>query len=150
MLLENKPLLIHVACEVVVLGVLIFWIHRKTSNLWDQVDELSQRLEDQEDTIQNHSRLIKEIIQMLNNQRVQTKSQSIKPPPHNRPPVKRPQPPPQIEEPDFEDEFNETESDMDEALKDELAELELGFTINDVDDNDVDDNDVDDVEGEKN
>lgn len=150
-LLENKTLLIHVACEVVVLGVLIFWVHRKTSNLWDQIDELSQRLEDQEDKIQNHERIIKEMIQVLK-QRQPTSVQSQPPrssrvskKPHLKSPVKKPtitksrhnnvlvddpvdDPVDDKFDDPVDDEFDETESEMDEALKDELAELDIDFS----------------------
>ena len=145
MLLENKTLLIHVTCEVVVLGVLIFWVHRRTSNLWEQIEDMSQRLEDQEDKIQNHERIIKEMINMLNSQRVPPAQQSVvkqTKPPHRKPPARKLQ---KVEEPveDIEenllemnieeDDFEETESEMDDALKDELAELDVDLSTDDQD-----------------
>ena len=119
MLLENKSFLIHVTCEVVVLSVLIFWVSRKTNNLWEQIDDLSQRLEDQEEKIDNHERIIKQLIDTLNKTRIQptykqhkntvTKSKVI---------INN-----DVNDDDDVNDQEETESQMDEALREELAEL---------------------------
>lgn len=73
----------HVACEVLVLSVVMFWVHKKTSNLWTQIEELTQRIEDQEEKIQNHERVLKQIIDLFNseNKRKETQSQmqAVKP-----------------------------------------------------------------------
>jgi hypothetical protein len=65
-ILQNKTLLIHVACEVVTVGVLVFLITKKTNNLWLQVDVLTKKLEEQEEVIQNHERIIKQLVAFVN------------------------------------------------------------------------------------
>ena len=146
LLFENKSTLIHVTCEVVVLGVLVFWVNRKTSNLWEQVDDLSQRLEEQEEKIQNHERIIKQLIETINQSRVANQSQ--KPKTHKNQVIVK-----NVTE-DIEDinvtnitindlveqsedttdleELEETESEMDEALKEELEELKTDFSESNI------------------
>ena len=65
-LLENKQI-VHVATEIVVLIGLTFYFSSKNKKLLDHIEDLSQRLEDQEDMIQKHEQIIKQLVQVINN-----------------------------------------------------------------------------------
>lgn len=66
-LLENKQL-IHIATEVVALIALIFYFSSKNKKLMQYIEDLSQRLEDQEDLIQKHEQIIRQLVQAVNAQ----------------------------------------------------------------------------------
>ena len=120
MMFEYKQLIIHVACEVVVFGVLIFWIHKRTSSLSLQIEELTQRVDDQEEKLQNHERILKQMTEMINKRGSHSKPSSA-PKTESSKPHKKPKPEKKVEETQIE----ETESEMDERIRDELAELEI-------------------------
>jgi hypothetical protein len=56
-LFENKQLL-HIASEVVVLSGIVFYISQTNKKLMSHIDELNQRLDEQEDIIKKHERII--------------------------------------------------------------------------------------------
>lgn len=64
-LLENKQV-IHVATEIVVLIGIMFYFSSKNKKLVSHIEDLSQRLEDQEDLIQKHEQVIKQLVQTIN------------------------------------------------------------------------------------
>ena len=66
-LLENKQI-IHIATEVVVLIGLTFYFSSKNKKLMEHIEDLSQRLEDQEDLIQKHEQIIRQLVQAVNKQ----------------------------------------------------------------------------------
>jgi hypothetical protein len=71
-LLQNKQIA-HVATEIVVLLGITFYFSSKNKKLLEHIEDLSQRLEDQEDSIQKHDQIIKQLVQIVNNINVQPK-----------------------------------------------------------------------------
>ena len=65
-LLENKQI-IHIATEIVVLIGITFYFSSKNKKLLSHIEDLSQRLEDQEDLIQKHEQIIKQLFNTVNN-----------------------------------------------------------------------------------
>jgi len=72
-LLENKQM-IHIATEIVVLIGITFYFSSKNKKLSEYIEDLSQRLEDQEDLIQKHEQIIRQLVQAVN-----TQTDSVKP-----------------------------------------------------------------------
>lgn len=66
-LLENKQI-IHIAAEIVVLIGITFYFSSKNKKLSDHIEDLSQRLEEQEDLIQKHEQIIRQLVQAMNAQ----------------------------------------------------------------------------------
>lgn len=69
-LLQNKQIA-HVATEIVVLIGLTFYFSSKNKKLLEHIEDLSQRLEDQEDTIQKHEQIINELVKLVNRPQLQ-------------------------------------------------------------------------------
>lgn len=65
-LLGNKQQLIHVASEVVVLLGLTFYFNSQNKKLTGHIEDLAQRIEEQEDLIQNHENIIKQLVKKVN------------------------------------------------------------------------------------
>jgi hypothetical protein len=65
-LFENKQI-IHIATEIVALIGIIFYFSSKNKKLLEHIEDLSQRLEDQEDLIQKHEQIIRQLVQAVNN-----------------------------------------------------------------------------------
>jgi len=76
-LLENQRL-VHIVSEFLILIVLIYYFNQKYKKMLSYIEDLVQRVEEQEDIIQKHDQLIKNIMsQQLQIQQLQTqKSQS--------------------------------------------------------------------------
>ena len=64
-ILENKQI-IHIATEIVALMGIIFYFSSKNKKLLSHIEDLSQRLEEQEDLIQKHEKIIKQLVQIVN------------------------------------------------------------------------------------
>ncbi len=64
-LLENKQI-IHIATEIIVLIGITFYFSSKNRKLSAHIEDLSQRLEDQEDLIQKHEQIIRQLVQAVN------------------------------------------------------------------------------------
>ena len=64
-LLEHKNL-IHIATEIGVLVGLTFYFSSKNKKLLEHIEDLSQRLEEQEDLIQKHDQILKQLVQVVN------------------------------------------------------------------------------------
>ena len=56
-ILENKQI-IHIATEIVALMGIIFYFSSKNKKLLSHIEDLSQRLEEQEDLIQKHEKMM--------------------------------------------------------------------------------------------
>lgn len=82
-LLENKQI-VHIATEIVVLIGITFYFSSKNKKLLGHIEDLSQRLEDQEDMIQKHEQIIKQLVQVINNKSPGPKSAHVSPK-HNQP-----------------------------------------------------------------
>ena len=65
-LLENKQI-IHIVTEIIAAIVIIFYFSSKYKKLLGHIEDLSQRLEEQEDIIQKHELIIKQLVQAINN-----------------------------------------------------------------------------------
>ena len=65
-LLENKQI-IHIVTEIITVIVIIFYFSSKNRKLLGHIEDLSQRLEEQEDIIQKHELIIKQLVQAINN-----------------------------------------------------------------------------------
>jgi hypothetical protein len=63
----NKQQMIHMAAEVVILLGVIIYFNQKNRKLSNQIEDLIQRVEEQEDIIQKHDQLIQTISTFLNN-----------------------------------------------------------------------------------
>ena len=59
---DNKQLMIHVVSEVVVLVGITFYFNQKNKTLLAHIEELAQRVEEQEDLLQKHDQIIQKII----------------------------------------------------------------------------------------
>jgi len=66
-LLENKQI-IHVASEIVVLTGITFYFSQKNKKLVGHIEDLSERLEEQEDLIQKHEQVIRKLVEFVNKQ----------------------------------------------------------------------------------
>jgi hypothetical protein len=107
-LFENKQQLVHIASEVVVLLGLTFYFNSQNKKLTGHIEDLAQRIEEQEDLIQNHETIIKQLVEQVNKlgQRkqptvTQTDPRPLSPkilrekrkpsrPAHSQPPLERP------------------------------------------------------------
>jgi sugar-specific transcriptional regulator TrmB len=65
-LLENKQI-IHIASEIVILLGLTFYFNQKNKKLLGYIEDLSQRVEEQEDLLQKHEEIIKKLVEFINN-----------------------------------------------------------------------------------
>ena len=65
-LLENKQI-IHIVTEIIAAIVIIFYFSSKYKKLLGHIEDLSQRLEEQEDIIQKHELIIKQLVHAINN-----------------------------------------------------------------------------------
>jgi hypothetical protein len=152
-LLQN-PQIIHIISEAVVIIGITFYFSQKTKKLMNHINDLTQRLEDQEDIIQKHEQLILKLMNSVDelnnkpnpNQYLQQplKQQPVKQQPISRPPENVPiinvrrvvvgsgKKEPKVEEvkvEELEEEYTneieeDQEDDLDAELAEELAELE--------------------------
>ena len=63
--MDNKYQIIHIVSEVVVLAGLFFYINTKNKKLINRINELTQRLEEQEDIIQKHENMLLKLISVV-------------------------------------------------------------------------------------
>jgi predicted RNase H-related nuclease YkuK (DUF458 family) len=63
---ENKSMLIHVAAEIIVVIGITFYFSQKNKKLMGHINDLIQRIEEQEDTIQKHEQLINNLTNAIN------------------------------------------------------------------------------------
>ena len=63
---ENKSMLIHVAAEIIVVIGITFYFSQKNKKLMGHINDLIQRIEEQEDTIQKHEQLINNLTNAVN------------------------------------------------------------------------------------
>ena len=97
-LLEKKDI-IHITTEIVVLIGITFYFSSKNKKLLDHIEDLSKRIEEQEDIVQKHEKIIMQLVQNINNQNNQNinnqnnqniNNQNIKPTTRNQTqPVKK-------------------------------------------------------------
>ena len=144
----NKQLMIHIASEVVVLVGITFYFNQKNKKLVAHLEDLAQRVEEQEELLQKHDQMIKQIMEYVNRQHLhhQNKTRTLQGSTKNKPRLKsppiekkdssneRPRTPVRVSfaspevsptsKPVESDESDETDdSDLDEELEDELNDL---------------------------
>lgn len=136
----NKQQMIHMAAEVVILLGVIFYFNQKNRRLSSQIEDLIQRVEEQEDTIQKHEQLLQKIALHLNS-KVSVPDVAKSTPRGPRPaPKPKPEPAPTVTfstetfvpstgggEPDIFEEnssSSENENEFVEELQEELQELD--------------------------
>jgi hypothetical protein len=147
--MENKQM-VHIASEIVVLFGLTFYFNQKNKKLMSHIEDLAQKVEEQDDLLQKHEQVIKKMVEFINQnpspQSVLVQTQHHKPKKilakevHTKPPLTvRKQPmkesPQKVSfktdipketkvEQYTEEEEEEDESDLDAELAEELRELE--------------------------
>lgn len=132
-LLENKQQLIHVASEVVVLIGLTFYFSSKNKKLMQHIEDLAQRLEEQEDLIQKHEQIIRQLVATVSN--INQPRQRVAQPVTEKKSVRAKQKPkktskqvkfkqPLIKVISSDENVSEDESDLDRELVEELNDLD--------------------------
>lgn len=105
--MENKQM-IHIASEIVALVGLTFYFNQKNKKLLGHIENLAQKIEEQEDLLQKHEHIIKKMLEFMNDQnekntphvlakQLETTKIRKKPPSpakevHTKPPLKVPTP----------------------------------------------------------
>ncbi len=115
----DTKLMAHVAVEIVVIGAVTFYFHKKTRDLSDRLDALEKQNEFLRNAVESHDAYLREIFEGKQPQRHAPKrmtTPSPAPAPQRPPRPPRPQRP-EESEPDFDDE------DLDAELQDEFNEL---------------------------
>ena len=143
---NNKQLMIHVVSEIAVLAGITFYFTKKNNKMSTRIDELVQRVEEQEDLIEKHDAIIQKLVGYINQQKKQKEEEAshvqklqternntpvqtpVKTPDENNTPVQTPERIPtvtftDIEEDVSEEDVSEDESDLDADLVIELADL---------------------------
>ena len=64
-ILENKQM-VHIVSEVIVLIGLTFYFNQKNKKLMNHIEDLAQRIEEQEDLLQKHENIIKKLVASVN------------------------------------------------------------------------------------
>ena len=83
--------MIHVVSEVVVLVGLTFYFNQKNKKLVAHIEDLAQRVEEQEDLLQKHDQIIKQIVAYISKQQAvgQHRSSVSQPQVRRSPPTRR-------------------------------------------------------------
>ena len=150
--MENKQM-IHIVSEIVVLVGLTFYFNQKNRKLMSHIEDLAQKIEEQEDLLQKHEEIIKKMVVFINQQnqnstpsvfvqkqpiKTKTKKVSVQevhtsppltvrasPAKHIKPKVSfKSDIQPVKEDEDGDQDDHEEESDLDAELEEELKELE--------------------------
>jgi hypothetical protein len=79
-LMENKQM-IHIASEIVVIIGLTFYFNQKNKKLMSHIEDLSQRIEEQEDLLQKHEQVIRKMVDFINQYQSEPNIQSKYVPP---------------------------------------------------------------------
>lgn len=67
-IMENKQML-HIVTEIIVIGLLFFWVKRNNASLTREIGELNERLNEQELLLEKQDETIKQLISVINNMR---------------------------------------------------------------------------------
>lgn len=114
-LLQNKTLIVHITCEIIVTSILIYWINKRQKNLLNTIEELTNKLNAQNDMIQEHSKLLYKL--QLNQNSMLIKNNVVKD---------------NVVKEDMVDK-GDTESELDKNISKELAELDDELDISNID-----------------
>ena len=81
---DNKQMMIHILSEVVVLIGLTFYFNQKNKKLMAHIEDIAQRIEEQEDLIQKHEQILKQVVAHIgNHKQVATNSTHVQTPPQH-------------------------------------------------------------------
>lgn len=72
-------MLIHIVSEVVVLVGLTFYFNQKNKKLMAHIEDLAQRIEEQEDLLQKHDQIIKQLVEHVSKPQVAMQQQVTAP-----------------------------------------------------------------------
>ena len=67
LLTENKQTMAHIFSEIIVIVGLTFYFHQKNKKLLAHIEDLAQRVEEQEDLLQKHDLIIKKFVGYISN-----------------------------------------------------------------------------------
>jgi len=138
---SNKQLM-HIAGELAVAAGLIFWFSSKTKKLTSHVEELTNRMDEQDEQIQKLQASVVSLNNMLSKlsrqqqqEVVRTERKKEKVQPENNKVKTKPVNPPKTVsfvnkiQPIEEEDENATDSDIDDEIRTELQELELDTSL---------------------
>ena len=139
-ILKNKQM-IHIATEAIALIGLAYYFSSKNKKLLEHIEDLAQRLEEQEDMIKKHEEIIIQLIQTVNNRHM-SNTPILKP---MKQPMKQPMKPKNTLPEQSRYKENETvqevdsdgseDSDLDADIAEELQDL--NEELQDLNDEDV-------------
>ena len=96
---DNKQM-IHILSEVVVLVGITFYFNQKNKKLMAHIEDLAQRVEEQEDLLQKHDQLLKQIVEHISKQQAMARQNVTRPPPGSMgKPIQRRKSPDKISKP---------------------------------------------------
>lgn len=55
---NNKTLAIHAACEVIALGIVVFWFQSRLNKIWSAIDEMKQVIQAQQEQLVEQAELL--------------------------------------------------------------------------------------------
>ena len=79
-LFENKQL-IHIASELILVAGVSLYFYKQNKNLSDEIEELSNKLEEQDETIKKHDIILKQLLNKQSNNlssNISSNTQSLK------------------------------------------------------------------------
>lgn len=65
-MMENKQQMIHIIAEIVLMIAIVFYFNQKHKKVLSLVEDLAQRVEEQEDLLQKHEEVIKKLVEGFN------------------------------------------------------------------------------------
>ena len=72
--------MVHILSEVVVLVGLTFYFNQKNKKLMAHIEDLAQRVEEQEDLLQKHDQIIKQLVGHIGKQQAMMQQNAVPPP----------------------------------------------------------------------
>jgi len=76
--------MVHIISEVVVLVGLTFYFNQKNKKLMAHIEDLAQRVEEQEDLLQKHDRIIKQVVDHIGKQQQVIQQNVVSTRPNNK------------------------------------------------------------------
>ena len=131
-LIENKQL-VHIGSEIIVIIGLTFYFNNKNKKLVGQIEELSNRLQENEKLVAKHEDVIRQLVNLVNSrppvpeQKSNNISKSKKHKHKQLPlplPIQQPSKPKISFRDNNEDVDSDSDSDLDAEIAEELQELE--------------------------
>lgn len=101
---NNKNIILHITCEIVILCLIIYWNNKKYNKLLNHVTELNIKINEQEEIIKLHNKQINDLFEKINKKQITPKQDSL---------VKK----------EVCQKIVDTESELDNSIEKELAEL---------------------------